>query len=169
MESAVDRRDDRALQDVAQLAHVARPGIRLQGRHVRKPERRDRSPEAPRELPRDCIREEDDVVAALAQRWEPEREDAQPVVQVGAEPPVARGPLEVPVRGSDDAHVDPAGAGAADGLELSPLQYTEELVLQLERQLADLVEEDGPAVGAREPAFPPLRRTGERTGSCPKN
>lgn len=41
-----------------------------------------------------------------------QREDAQPVIEVGAELPVARGLFEIAVRGGDDAHVDLAPPGS---------------------------------------------------------
>ena len=50
----------------------------------------------------------------------------------------------------------------ADALELALLQDAQQRDLRLHRQLADLVEEDGPAVGELEAAEAPLRRAGER-------
>ncbi len=49
-----------------------------------------------------------------------------------------------------DAHVDLARPRAAHGLELALLQHAQELGLQVDGQLADLVEEDGAAVRQRE-------------------
>ena len=43
--------------------------------------------------------------------------------------------------------------GAADALELAVLDHAQELGLQLERQLADLVEEERAAVGELEAAL----------------
>ena len=85
----------------------------------------------------------------------------EPVVEVGAE--AARGDLgvQVAVRRGDDAHVDAQAARAADALELALLQHAQQLRLRLERQLADLVEEQRAAVGELEAAAALLDRAGE--------
>src|SRR5262249_48954931 len=59
------------------------------------------------------------------------------------------------------AHVDLDGLRAADALELVLLEHAQELHLHLGRELADLVEEDRPAVRELEAARPALGRTGE--------
>jgi hypothetical protein len=46
----------------------------------------------------------------------------------------------------EDAHVDLDRAPRADRRDLAVLQHAEDLALQLERHVADLVEEDRPAV-----------------------
>ena len=51
---------------------------------------------------------------------------------------------------------------AADARELPLLEHAQELDLRRRRDLADLVEEEVPAVGQLEPAEPALRRAGER-------
>ncbi len=57
--------------------------------------------------------------------------------------------MKIPVgRGNDpDAHF--FCLRASDGLELALLQHAQQLGLQVERQLADLVEKDGAAIGER--------------------
>jgi hypothetical protein len=49
----------------------------------------------------------------------------------------------------------------ADPADLAPLEHAEELRLELERELADLVEEDRPAVGDLEHAGARLDRARE--------
>ena len=58
-------------------------------------------------------------------------------------------------------HVDADGLAAADPLELPLLQDAQQLDLRLERQLADLVEEQRPAVRQLEPPLAPLHGAGE--------
>ena len=60
--------------------------------------------------------------------------------------------------GGDDAHVDPAIDLAADAPDLAALERAQEPRLQVERQLADLVEEQRAAVGALEGARRGRRR-----------
>jgi hypothetical protein len=50
---------------------------------------------------------------------------------------------------------------SADGLEAAVLEHAEELHLELRAHLADLVEEDGAAVGELEAADPARDRAGE--------
>ena len=106
--------------------------------------------------------EQRDVVAPLAQRQRLDREHAEPVVEVLAEPAALHLLLEVAVGGGDHAHVDGAGALLADALELALLQHAQQLGLQLERDLADLVEEQRAAVGELEAADAVAQRAGER-------
>ena len=53
------------------------------------------------------------------------------------------------------------GARLADALELPLLQHAQQLALQLERDLADLVEKQRAAVGQFEPADAVAQRAGE--------
>ena len=69
---------------------------------------------------------------------------------------------QVAVGGGDHAHVHAHGLRAADALELLLLQHAQQLHLRLERQVADLVEEDGAVVGQLEAALLLLHRAGER-------
>ena len=62
--------------------------------------------------------------------------------------------VQVAVGGRDDAHVDGDLALAADPLERPVLEHAQQTHLRVERKLADLVEEERPAVGALEPALP---------------
>ena len=99
--------------------------------------------------------------APLAQRRQRHREDGQPVVEILAEPPARHHLAQIAVGRGDDAHVDAHGLAAADPLELALLQHAQELDLRLGRQLADLVEEQRPAVRQLEPPLAPLHGAGE--------
>ena len=66
--------------------------------------------------------------------------------------------LEIAVRRGDDAHVDLDRLAAADPLELALLQDAQQLDLHVQRELADLVEEQRAAVGQLEPAQPARHR-----------
>ena len=65
----------------------------------------------------------------------------QPVVEILAEAPGLDLRLQVAVGGGDEAHVDPGGLDAAHPLELALLERAQQLHLHLDRDLADLVEE----------------------------
>ncbi len=63
----------------------------------------------------------------------------------------------------DHPDVDAEGPGGAEGLDLLPLEDPQELRLQVQGELADLVEEDRPAVRPLEGALSILVRAGEGT------
>ncbi len=79
-------------------------------------------------------------------------EDAEAVVEVFAEGLLADGLEQVAVGGGDDPDVDRDRRTAADALDLALLEDAEELGLGLQGQLADLVQEEGAAVGQLEAA-----------------
>src|SRR5882762_8228514 len=64
--------------------------------------------------------------------------------------------------GSDDARVDDDGLGRADGPDLAALERAQELGLQAWRHLADLVEQERPAMGFLEQALLVRGRARER-------
>src|SRR5574337_2165675 len=97
--------------------------------------------------------EQRDVLRTLAQRWQPYRKHVQPVEQVLAEPTRRRLGLEIAMGGTDHPHVDLDGRVVPDAPDLLLLERAVELHLGLERQLADLVEEDRPALGLLEQAW----------------
>ena len=90
------------------------------------------------------------------------RKHVQAIEEIAAERARLDRRLQVAVRGGDHAHVDANRCAPADTLELTLLQDAEQRDLGLHRQLADFVEEDGPAVRQLEATEAPLRRTGER-------
>src|SRR5690606_29100975 len=65
-------------------------------------------------------------------------------------------------------HVHGMGAVIADSLVLAFLQHAQQLALQVERDLADLVQEDGAAVGELEAAYTVPMRAGERALHVPE-
>ena len=105
--------------------------------------------------------EQRDVLAPIAQRRHGERKHVEPVEQIAAEAPLPHFLVQIAVGGGDDAHVDVDRPRAAEPLDLAVLQHAQQLRLQLERQLADLVEEDRAAVGQLEAAGLRRVRAGE--------
>ena len=123
------REDHRPLDEVGELAHVARPRIvaeRLEGLardHVDVPVHRTR------ETLHEKADQRLDVLGALPQRRDADREDVQAVVEVVAEPVFVNHLNEVPIRCCDQTDVDLDRPGAADALELVLLEHAEELRL----------------------------------------
>ena len=104
------------------------------------------------------LRDDENVVAALAQRGQPEVHDVQAVVEVLAEFAGLDHLLEVAIGRGDDADVALLRLAVADAEDDALLDRAQQLHLKLRRQLADLVEEQGAAVGLLE-----LARRGSRS------
>src|SRR6185295_14845098 len=76
--------------------------------------------------------------------------------------------LEVPVRRGDDADVDLLRLAVPDADDHPLLQRAEQLDLEVQRELADLVEEEGALVGDLELARAAHDRAGERALHVPE-
>ena len=94
--------------------------------------------------------ENEDIVEPLAQRRHADGHYRETEVEVLAETAAIHLALEIAVGRADDANVHLARARLPDPADLARLERAQELRLKLDRQLADLVEEDGPAVGRLE-------------------
>src|SRR4029079_12564627 len=102
-----------------------------------------------------------DVFFPIAQRRGDDLDDFEPVVEVLAKVAGADHLLEIAVGGGEDAHVDGDAPPPAELLDLPFLQDAQELGLKGERDVADLVEEDGAAAGELELAGPGLDAGGD--------
>ena len=120
----------------------------------------ERSPRA--ELAREVLDEQQDVLAALAQRRQAQHDDREPVVEVEAEPAVVDLGAEVAVGRGDHARVELELGRAADAAKPPALEHAEQRGLIGGRQLADLVEEHRAAVRALERADVRAIGAGER-------
>ncbi len=149
---------DRALEDVLELAAIAGPDVdaepgdapRRSGRGRRRRRGRDGA-----------------SIAAVMARMsagrsrsgaQGHRHDVEPPVEVGAE--AAGGDLggEIAIGRGDDAQIDRLGADRADGQDFALLDRAQQLGLQGERDFGDLVEQQGAAVGGAEQALAVRRR-----------
>ena len=89
------------------------------------------------------------------------RHDVEAPVEIGAEAAGGDFGGEVAIGAGDDAHVDRLGADRADRQDLALLQRAEQLGLERERDLGDLVEQQGAAVGGAEQALAVRAGAGE--------
>ena len=89
-------------------------------------------------------------------------DDAQPVEQILAERALRDHLREVAVARRDDPRLERVRARVADALERALLQHAQQLRLQLDRNLADLVEEQRALARELEPAGAIADRAGER-------
>ena len=97
-----------------------------------------------------------------------DREDVEPIVEVLPEPRLADHGGQILVGGGDDPDIDPSRPGAAQSLELAMFQDAKELRLELDREIADLVQENRGPVGDLEPASLPGQRPRVRAPFAPE-
>ena len=112
--------------------------------------------------------EERDVGAALAERRYADVDDVQAVIEVLTEAAGSDLRLEVPVGRRDDPDVALDRAALADGGVLTLLEQAEELHLGGQRELADFVEEQRPALGRRDDSTTSRVGAGERAAGVPE-
>src|SRR5581483_11143821 len=134
-------RGDDPLDQVLEFADVAGPPVLLEHRQRAVGDPADVLPE-PAVVPlEEELGQLGDVLAPLAQRGQPDRDDVDPVVEILAEPPLLHRALEIHVGGRDQPERRLDWLGAANALDLPLLDRAQELRLQIEPQVADLVEE----------------------------
>ena len=109
-----------------------------------------------------------DVLRARAERRHLDPDHRQTVEEVLPKAALLDVVVEPPVRGRDDPDADALGGLGAEGADLSGLERTEQHRLPVERQLADLVEEERSAVGELERALASVDRAGERAPLAPE-
>lgn len=102
-----------------------------------------------------------DVFEAGAQWWHVNLDDSESVVEVGPEQAAPDLVEEVLVARRDDTHVEVFGALGAEAGDLAGLEEAQQLGLKLERQIANLVEEQSAPVRHGKGTFFVLDRTRE--------
>lgn len=110
----------------------------------------------------DLLDEQRQVVDSLTKGGELDTELRDPKEEVAAEPTGVHLDAEIAARRGEDAHVDRLERVAAHALHLALGQHTEELRLELDGELAELVEEERAAVRLGAGALLALGRAGEQ-------
>src|SRR5262249_27899517 len=82
--------------------------------------------------------------------------------QIAAESAFRDLALKIPMRRGNHPDIDLSGVRGSDPLERPLLQYTQQLCLQLRREIADLVEEQRAPMRQLETALAQRHRAGER-------
>src|SRR5208337_1616853 len=146
----------RSLDHVLQLPDVSRPAVADEGIHALLGDAFDVSVHALGEALDEMLHQQRDVLSPFAQCGNPDWEDIQPVKEIGTEFLFLNQSAEISIGGSDQARVRREGARTSQAFELALLQDAQQLGLQLEGNLANLIQEDGSAIGQLE-ATDPLR------------
>src|SRR5439155_6507253 len=102
------------------------------------------------------------VVFALTERRHDRLHDGQPIIEILAELLLRDPRLQIAMSRGDDPRVEARRRVRAQTPELPRLERAQQLRLELERELADFVDEEGAAVGLFEQPGARLLRAGER-------
>jgi hypothetical protein len=149
------------LQQVRELPEVPRPGVGLEpcdqlllqeGRPGSQP------PCDPLQL---LLGEQHHVAATFAQRRHAKLNHFQSIEEIRPEAALAHRRRQVAVARRQDPRLHGEGARAPDALELPVFEHPEELRLELQGQLAELVEQESSLRRQLEAACPPAARSGE--------
>src|SRR5581483_261893 len=108
------------------------------------------------------LHEAGNILGALAQGRQQNRNHVDPVVEIGAELAVGDRFLEVAICRAYQPHVNPNRPHAADSFELALLERAQELGLKRGRRVADFIEEERAAMSLFETALMFAHRPGER-------
>src|SRR5208283_4273783 len=108
------------------------------------------------------LRQQQDIVAAVAQGRQLDLHDVQPVKQILAELAAADGLREVAVRRGNEADIDAQLLRAADARERAVLQKAKQLGLKRLAHVGDFVEKNRAAVGFLDSSRLLFQRAGER-------
>src|SRR5574342_323945 len=138
--------------DVFKFSDVARPRVGHKGVDRLRRDFRGSLSQPGSAFLREVPSEERDVVGAFSQWRQANRKDAQPVVEVGTKTSGLDGLLEISIGPGDQSDIDPDGLVPADPFELTFLENSEQLGLELRQKITDLIQEESPAVRELEPA-----------------
>ena len=139
--------DHDPLHDVAQLAHVAGPGVGLQHGERVATEFQRLLPRLGRQPIEEGPRQISDILGAAGQPGDFDLDHVQAVVQVFAEQAFVDQRLQVAVRGRDDPDIGPDFRGAAQLGQRAPVQEPCEPRLRVGREITHVVEQQRAAVG----------------------
>ena len=117
---------------------------------------------ARRELLEEVLHQHRNVVAAIAQRRQLNRDHVQAVVEILAKRALGHHPRQLGIGRGDDAHVHLDRLVVADALELALLQRAQQLHLQRRAHRPDFVEEQRALVRLLESSLPRADGAGER-------
>src|SRR5262249_37115515 len=142
----------RPLDHILKLTDVAGPRILAKRLEMRSADERRGDSDARRRHADEMHRELRDILDSLPERRQLNRKDAEPVIQILPESAVRHLLGEIAIRGGHDSHGDMASPLLTDTLEPSFLNRAKQLALQLQRNFADFVEEERPAIGCLKPS-----------------
>jgi hypothetical protein len=154
--------DDRPLDAVFELTHVSGPLISVDRVGRVRGESLHLRIHFAREACDEMTGKQHGIASSLGKARNLHDDFRQAIIEVFAEAAVADHGLQVLVGGADDARVDSDWGPAADPLDHAFLQEPQQLDLKWQRYVANLIEEQRPALGELDLA----RRCLDGTGEC---
>src|SRR4029453_14608007 len=133
------------LDEVLQLTDVSRPPVRRENFQRRPGDAANGFPKLGLVTIQEQPRELRQVLDTIAQRAHPNRNDVDPVIEIPPEPAVLDRLFKIDVGRDDEPEIRLDRLGPANPLNFSFLNRTQQLRLQIEPQVADLVEKEGAA------------------------
>ena len=151
----------RPFDRVLQLPDIARPVVTGQSFERRRFDAVNALSRSGRIFLQKVIRQQRNILAALAQARHANGNDVQAIVEVLAERAFGDLPVEIAVGGGDDADVNWNFAGAAHRTDGAFLEHAQQFDLHGHGHLADFVEKNRALVGDFEQPAPVLVRSSE--------
>ena len=127
---------------MAQLAHVAGPGVALQPCPGGAAQPLGRASQGCGVVLQKMLRQHQDIVAPCPQRRQGHQDDGEAIVQVGTEAPLPDTGLHIPLGGRDDLDVHGLGRHRPQAAHAFVLNRREHFGLERERQGVDFVEKE---------------------------
>src|SRR2546427_4718968 len=153
--------EDGPANDVPELPHVPWPGVAQKDLSRRLRDFAARAAELHAGFREELVRQMEDVIS-LPEGRQADPEFVQTEIDILAEPASAHLSVEADIGGGDDPRGHADRPRAAERLDLSFLQCTQELRLRGERQVDDLIEEKASALCQLELPLLALMRSRER-------
>jgi hypothetical protein len=133
-------KDERSFNVVLQFTNVSRPAVLLQEPHRIRRDRRHWNSIRHGITPGEEGNQIDNVIAALSQSRQVDRNHVQTIKQVFAKPPGCNLILKIDVCGRDDPHVHSNRASIPDAFEFMFLKNSQQFHLQLVADAVDFIE-----------------------------
>src|SRR6202166_2736425 len=162
------RNDQRALNYIAQLAHVPGPALRLKQLETFGFHAYDVFPARRRKLSQKILDQSGQILEALAQTRQLNRKNIESVVKVFPEFSFAKPRLQIAIGRGQHSHVDRHLGTAAQATDLAFLDDPQKLGLQFGLHLGDFVEEQRASVCKFEAPFAAAVSTRERSALVAK-
>ena len=150
----VVRVDRGPLADVLEFANIAGPGVLHEQVHGGRIESLERFAFARRHFIQEMFHQRGNVFGMRSQRRHVHRQHVQAVEQILPERAGGDFGGQIAVGGGDHPHIRRLGRGRADTLEGALLQHPQQLGLDFRGDFADLIQQNGAAVGQFEAPFP---------------
>src|SRR5450759_1927893 len=150
------------LHDVRELANVSGPRVIAKQLERVAPPARFRLAASLQELLGEMLDQLENVVAALPEWRDLQRDHLQPEVEILAKGSRPHRTLEIVVRRRNNAHISANDSVPAHALDFLRLDRAQQLCLRVGAEVPHFIEEQGSAMRQLEPADASLRRAGER-------